>query len=303
MARAQATFPFSPIRMIVPFGAGGAPDITARMLAPQLSERLGQSVVVENRAGANGMIGAQAVANSRPDGHTLLAVSSSFVINPAMTRRMPFDPRRDFAPVAMIVITPGLMMVVNASSPFTTLAQLIEAAKRETLFYGSPGIGNANHLVTALMTRAARVEAEHVPYRSAGEVATALLGGQVHFMVTTPASVLPMIQQGQLRPLAFSGDKPFSVLPTVPLISDTLPGFRAPSSWHGLFAPAATPAPVVEKLNLETRRALRAPQVRDALVREGFEIPQLPQAEFREFVLRELEEWRAAVEAAKIEPQ
>ncbi len=302
-AQAQAAFPSQPLRVIVPFAPGGAPDITARILAPTFGEALGQPVVVENRSGANGLIGSQAVATARPDGHTLLAVSSSFAINPAIFRTLPFDPRRDFAPVGCIVMSPGYLLVVAATSPITTVAQLIEAARQRTLFYGSPGIGNSNHLATAQFAQAAGVEMEHVPYRGGAEAVTALLSGQVQLLMSAPASVLPMIQSGQLRAIGFAGDAPFAQLPQVPLVSATLPGFRPVGAWHGLFAPAATPSPAIDTLNAALRRTLRMPAVKEAMAREGYDTPEMSPPEFRAFVERELDGSRAAAQAARIEPQ
>jgi tripartite-type tricarboxylate transporter receptor subunit TctC len=300
--RAQP-YPDRPIKLVVTFPAGGAPDVTARALATRIEAQVGQNVVVENRAGANGIIGAQAVANAEPDGYTILHVSSSFVINPSVRKTLPFDIFRDFTPVAAVGIAVGYLLVVNPELPVRTVAEFIAYAKKNRVLYGSPGRGNALHLAAEMLNVKAGVAMEHVPFRGTAPALTAIVAGEIQAMFIPPAAVLPYIESNSLRALGFSGSMPLPDLPDVPLIKDTLPGFLIEASWHGWFAPAKTPPAIVARLNGEVRRALKEPAMRDLVIRAGYLPDDKSPAEFTRFVREEFERYAEAARAAKIEPQ
>jgi tripartite-type tricarboxylate transporter receptor subunit TctC len=299
---AAQSYPSRAIRVVVPFAPGGAPDIVARIVAGALDKPLGQSLIVENRTGANGIVGMQAVATAEPDGYTLLNVPPAFVVNPSVYKTLPFDIFRDFAPVANIGVASGYLLMVRPGLPVKTVAELIDYAKSHRLFYGSAGVGNTLHLTAALFCAKAGVEMEHVPFHGAAPIMTALLSGTIDLTFATPTSASFVIS-GQLRAIGFTGKAPFAELPDVPLIKDTLPSFDVEGSWEGWLAPAKTPPDIVTKLNATIRAALKAPAVRDAIVRAGYEPADMSPGEFAAFLHAEAERYAQAVKAAKVEPQ
>jgi tripartite-type tricarboxylate transporter receptor subunit TctC len=300
-AQAQ-TYPTRPVRIIVGYVAGSGPDVLARTLAAQLGVDLGQQFFVENRAGANGTIGTQVVVGSEPDGYTLLFSSSSIAPTPYVNKHLSYDLMRDLAPVATVGILDGYLMLVNPATPVRTAAELIDYAKQNRVLYGTPGVGNILHLVTELFRIRAGIALEHVPYKGASEVATALLGGSIQVMFVTPPSVLALVKGGQLRAIGYTGAKPFPELPDVPLIRDALPGFAVPGSWGMFYAPAKTPPAIVDKLNAAIQHALQVPAVARVTQTSGYVPDGRSAAQTAEFFRREVEAAGEAVRAAGIQP-
>jgi tripartite-type tricarboxylate transporter receptor subunit TctC len=295
-------YPSRAIRVIVPFSPGGAPDVVARIVAAAIEHPLGQSVIIENRIGANGIVGMQAVATADPDGYTLLDTPPAFVVNPSVNKALPFDIFRDFAPIANAGISAGYLLMVRTGLPVNTVAELIDYAKTHRLLYGSAGVGNTLHLAAALFCAKAGVEMEHVPFRGAAPIMTALLSGTVDLAFVSPASS-SFVTSGQLRAIGFTGKAPFAELPNVPLIRETLPSFDIEGSWEGWLAPAKTPPEIVARLNAEIRSALKIPSFHDAIVKAGYEPTDMSPAEFAAFLHAEAARYAEAVKAAKIEPQ
>jgi len=299
------SWPSRPVRMIVPFAAG-APDAAARILAQPLQAQLGQPVLVENRPGANGVPGTEAVARAEPDGHTLLMVSTSIAINPSLYRKLPFDVQRDLEPVAGVVTGPGYILVVNPSLPVHSVRDLIAFARTpgRSLTYGTPGFGNALHLATEMFTSRAGIAATHAPYKGAGPAISDLVGGHIQMMFVTPPLSMPHIRAGRLRPIAFAGARRWSVLPEVPTMAEAgVEGMVLDGGWYGLFAPARTPTPVIERLSGEVRRALGQPEVRERYAAMMLDPVGSTPAELRRDLAEAVRRYADLVRLAGIEPQ
>jgi tripartite-type tricarboxylate transporter receptor subunit TctC len=295
-------FPSRPIRLIVTFAPGGAPDIVARIVAAALEKPLGQSVIVENRTGANGIVGMQSVANAEPDGYMLLNTPPAFVINPSVYKTLPFDIFRDFAPVANIGVSAGYLVIVRPALPVNSIAELITYGKTHRLLYGSPGIGNTLHLAAALFGAKAGIEMEHVPFRGTGPVMTALLAGTIDVAFASP-SATSSLSDGGLRAIGFTGSAPPLELPNLPLVKDTLPSYEIAGSWEGWLAPAKTPSDVIARLNTDIRAVVKIPSVRQSIVQVGYEPTDMSPDEFGDFLHAEADRYAESVRAAKIEPQ
>lgn len=295
-------YPDHPVRVVVGYAAGSGPDIQARTVAAQLGLDLGQQFFVENRVGANGTIGTRAVVQSKPDGYTLLFSSNGIAPTPYVYKNLGYDIFTDLTPVATIGILDGLFMLVDAKSPYTTLAEFIDHAKKERAAFGSPGVGNGLHLAAEIFSKKAGIKMQHIPYKGASEVITGMLSGSVEVMFVTPPSVMGLIKDGRVRALAFTGSKPFPAFPNVPLMKDMLPGFEPIGSWGMFFAPANTPPEIVEKLNAAVRAALRAPAVASAMQRDGYVPDNRNVTETAAYFRQEVQLMGEAVKAAGIEP-
>jgi tripartite-type tricarboxylate transporter receptor subunit TctC len=299
------SYPSKPIRMIVPFAAG-APDAAARILAQQLQVQMGQPVLVENRPGANGLPGTEAVARADPDGYTLLMVSTSIAINPSLYRKMPFDVQKDLEPVTAVVTGPGYILVVNPALPVKTVKELVALAKTpgRQLTYGTPGFGNALHLATEMFTTRAGISVTHAPYKGAGPAIADLIGGHIQMMFVTPPLSMPHIRSGKLRPIGFAGPKRWSELPDVPVMAEAgIEGVVLDGGWYGLFAPARTPAVIVNRLHAEVQKALGVSDVRERYAKMMLDPVGNTPAEFRVELAEQIRKYAELVKAAKIEPQ
>ena len=304
LAFAQATYPDRPIRIIVPFTAGSGTDIIARVLGEQLSKALKQPVIVENRPGAGGTLGAGQVAKSAPDGYTLLVHSAAHVANPAMYASLPYDTLKDFAGVAPLASLPNVL-VVSPSKGYRSVRDLVEHARAKPgeLNYASAGIGSATHMNVELFRTVANFEATHVPFKGTPEALTETATGRVDFFFAPLSSALPFIKDGRLRPLAVGTLKRSPLLPEVPTTVEA--GY--PKSdyvfWVALLAPAATPRPIVDRLNVEAIKALNSPEARDKLAVLGAEPMAMTPAAFDEFLRAETERMTQVVKNAGIKAQ
>ncbi len=301
-ANAQA-YPSKPIRIIVPYAAGGAVDIVARIIGQPLSEQMKQPVIVDNRPGASANIGMEMAAKAAPDGHVLLMASNGIATNMALFPNLTFDGRRDFAPVARIGFAP-LVIVVPAASPAKSLKDLIAMAKAEPgkLTYASAGNGSSGHLAGELLKSSAKIDVLHVPYKGGAPAITDLLGERISFMPINPVEVIAHIRSGRLRALAVTSDKRVPLLPDVPTAAEAgLAGFDA-TVWWGLVAPAGTPREVVTKLNGETNRALADPATVNKLAELGVVVVTGTPEQFARFIQAQTELWSGVIKAAGITP-
>ncbi|MFN7752583.1 MAG: Bug family tripartite tricarboxylate transporter substrate binding protein [Pseudomonadota bacterium] len=302
-AQAQA-WPVKPVRVIVAFPPGGISDFATRALAPGLQEALRQSIVIENRGGASGMVGAEVVAKSAPDGYTLLAHTVSFSVAPHLQSRINVDPLRDFAPVTQVIDAPNLLVVTNAL-PVRSVKELTALAQRRRgeLTYASSGQGSGTHLSGELYKVIAGVDIVHVAYKGGGPAVADLLGGHVPMMFSTLPSVLPHVRSGRLRALAVTGDRRFPGLESIPTMAEAGATGYSFSGWAGLFAPAGTPREVVARISEESARVLRAPGIREKLLAQGADPVGSTPEEFAAFFRNELTRWGRLVEQARIKPE
>jgi tripartite-type tricarboxylate transporter receptor subunit TctC len=303
---AAAGYPDKSIRVVAPFPAGGTADALARAVTAQMEQQVGRSIVIDNRGGANGIIGTDIVAKAAPDGYTLLHVTGSFVVNPHVYRQLPYDIHRDFAPVTNLALGDGYLLLVHPSVPAQTTPEFIALAKQPAsrVTYGSPGVGNTLHLAAELFNVRAGIQVAHVPYKGVAPAMNALVGGEVNSVFMPPTVALSLIKAGRLRALGYTGATRWAPLPDVPTISESgVPGFVLRGGWHGWFAPARTPAAIVERIYAEVKKALQVPKVREYVLAGGYEPEGSSPAEFRKFVRAEWERYAEMVRAAKIQPQ
>lgn len=296
---ALAEYPERPIRLIVPYAAGGGADSAARIVAQQISEKIGQQVVIENRSGAGGVIAADTVAKAPPDGYTALFSASEFGANPAL-RKLPFDPRADFVPVSLVVIAPNIL-VVGPQAPYATLAGFLDFARRNAgkMTYASAGAGSASHLAGEALNEAAKVDLLHVPYRGGAPALNDLMGGRVSAYFGNTASTLGHVTAGSVKALAIGSPKRSLLLPDLPTIAESLSGFES-QEWNAMYLPKGTPPAIVDRLARETAAALADPAIRAKLEALGLEPVGNTPAEFARFLDAELARAAATVKARNI---
>lgn len=299
-AQSAAAFPKQPVSLVVPFPAGGPTDAMARLLAQKLSERLGQQVVIDNRAGAGGGIAAELVARAPADGHTLFfGTTGTMAINPSLYKKLRYDPVKDFAPVSLMATTMNVL-VVNPEVPAKNLAELVQLAKSRPgdLAYGSAGNGSSNHLSGELFKSIAGVQLNHVPYRGSAPALVDLLGGRIAMMFDTVAVQTQNIAAGKVRALAVTGPKRSPLLPEVPTAQEAgLKGFDV-TIWFGVLAPAGTPAPVVERLNREIVAVMATDEMRKRMQADGAEAKTTTPAEFAALIKQDTAKWTPVVKTS-----
>jgi tripartite-type tricarboxylate transporter receptor subunit TctC len=304
-AHAQgAAYPDKPIKLVVPYPPGGSTDPVARLLATDIGARIGQPIVVDNRPGAAGSIGTEAVARAAPDGYTILLHTSVIATDPTLKKNAPYDVKRDLAPITLAVTGPYLV-VVNPSLPVTNIAELIAYAKANPgkLFYGSAGQGSSGHLIGELFKAAAGIDMTHVPYKGGGPSIQGLMGNEVQLLFDTLGGSRALAESGKLRAIAVTSPARSPVMPNVPTVAESgLKGFEA-VYWLGIFAPAKTPQPVIDKLYREMKTSLDDPSVKAKLLEQGNVAQALPPAEFAKVLDADIARYRTVIERAKIELQ
>ncbi len=294
-------YPVRPVRLIVPFTSGGGVDIVARALAQKMSEGLGQSIVVDNRAGAGSVIGMELAARAAADGYTLLIASSTLTINPALYRNLPFDAQRDFSPISQTSVIP-LVLVATPALPVSNVKEVIALARsrKGRMTYASSGVGVSVHLAMAMLNSMTQVEMVHVPYKSTAQKNVDLISGQVELMFAAIPSVAAHVRAGQMKAIAVSSLKRSAVMPEIPTVAESgVPGFEL-ISWNGILGPAGTPAAVVSRLNSEIRKALNHTDVKTRLLQDGADpAPGTPE-ELAALIKSELIKYAKVVAAANI---
>jgi len=296
-------YPNKPIRLIIPFPPGGSNDVVGRLVAKELSDKIGQQVFVDNRGGAGGMVGTEALSKAVPDGYTLGIVSIAHAVNPAL-HPITYDPIKSFEPVS-ILATGSNVLVVNPELPVKSVKELVALAKAKPgeLNYASAGIGSFQHLGGELFKLKAGVNIVHVPYKGGGPAMQDVLAGHVKIMFSSLIQTTPFIKSGQLRPLGTGGTKRSPVLPDVPTIAEAgVPDYTA-TNWWGIVAPAGTPKPVIDKLYAKVQEALKAPSLQEAFAREGASTVTMTSAEFQDFMKAEIAKWAAVVKEGHITAQ
>ena len=301
MAQAQG-YPAKTIRWIVPWPPGGGADVLSRMLSPQLSEAVKQQIVIDNRGGAAGNIGAELAAKSPADGYTVVfAYSGTHAINPSIYRKMPFK-ESDFAPIIQLASVPQVL-VVHPSLPVKTVKELVALAKKRPgeLTYGSSGSGAFNHLTGALFSMKTGTQLTHVPYKGGGPAAVALLSGEITMILGEPATIVGFVKSGRVRALAVTGAKRAPALPELPTIAEAgVAGYEA-TSWNGMLAPAGTPADVIKRLNAEFNRIISAPDMKKRMLDSGYEPVGGPPERLGELIRTEIAKWAPVVKAAGVQ--
>lgn len=292
-------YPSRPVRLVVPYAAGGPVDIVARITGQKLSEALGQQIVVDNRAGAGGNIALEVVARSAPDGYTLLmGANGTNAINPSLYRKMPVDPEKDLAPVSMVAAS-AMILVVHPSLPVASVKQLIalSRARPGAVTYASSGSGSTAHLSGELFKSMAKVDLLHVPYKGAGPALTDLVAGQVQTMITGISSTLPYVKAGRLKALGVSSEKRQPLLPDVPAIAEQLPGYEV-ATWYGVFAPAGTARPVVDRLNQSLVRIFATPDAQARLAAVGADARTNTPEQFAQAIGQERAKWAVIIKTS-----
>ena len=301
-AAAADAYPTRPIRLVVPFPAGGTADVVARVIQSGVGAQLGQSIVVDNRGGANGIIGTDIVAKAPPDGHTLLHTTGSFAINPSIYRKLPYDIFRDFEPVSSVVVGTGYLLLAHPAVPVSSAAELVALAKKpQKVTYSSPGAGNPLHLAAELFNTRAGVKLMHVPYKGVAQAMNAAMSGEVQVMFIPATIALAHVKSGKLKGLAFTGSSRFPGLPDVPTMKEAgVANFELTGGWHAWFAPAKTPQSVLARLHEEIHKALQLQRVREAIIAGGYEPDGKSPAQSRKTLREEYERYAEMVRAANI---
>lgn len=297
-------YPARPIRLIAHSAPGGTSDILARLVAQKISGPLGQQVVVENRAGASGIIGVEAAVKSAPDGYTMVITQTSIAINPSMFAKLPYNAMRDLAPITKLVVAPNVL-VVHPSVPATSVKGFIALAKSRpgSLVNGSPGQGTSPHLSAELFKIMTGIKFDQAQFKGAGMAIVSLLSGEISVMFTTPPTAMPYIKAGRLRPLGVTTTTRIPALPEIPAIAEAgVPGYES-VQWFGMLAPAGTPRPIIDRLNLEISRALRAPDMNERLTGLGLQVEVSTPEEFAAHIKSETEKWAKVIKVMGIKPQ
>jgi tripartite-type tricarboxylate transporter receptor subunit TctC len=299
---AAQSYPAKPVRLIVPTAPGATADIVARMLALKLTEAFKQSIVVDNRPGAGGVIGTEAAIKSNPDGYTMICVAATYATNAAL-QKLPYDSVNDVSPIALIGEA-GFMVAVHPSLPVASIKELIayDKANPGKLNYGSGGTGNSNHLVAEYFNQMAGTRMTHVPYKAAGLALNDLLGGQIHVFMGGILGVLPQVKSNRVRGIAVTTLKRTSIAPEIPTVAETVPGYEA-LSWSAVLGPKALPADIAARWNREINRILQMPEIRERLAGDGMEPVGGSPERFREMLVREIAKWRKVVKIANIKPE
>ena len=295
------TYPSRPVRMIVPQSAGGSTDVIARVVAQKMSEGIGQAVIVDNRPGAGSLNGIELVANAAPDGHTLLVVAASFTINPALHKKLPFDPVRDFTPITQFATLPHIL-IVHPSVPVTSVKEMIALAKARPgeLNYASSGVATSTHLAAELFMYMTGTRMVNVPYKGGSPAMTAMLAGECQLNFATISTAIPHVRSGKMRAIAVTSAKRSVAAPEYPTIAEAgVPGY-AHASWVGMLATAKVPQPVVARLNQEGVRAAHSQDVRTVLLRDGLEVTGTTPAEYAAIIKTEVAKWTKVAKAAGI---
>lgn len=294
-------YPSKPVRIIIGFPPGGATDLVARLMAPKYSQIFKQQFIVDNRPGANGVIGSDLTAKAAPDGHTIhLATIGSLVLSPA-TSKAPYDPLRDFAPISQAVSLQNIF-IVHPTLPTRTLKELIALAKKKpgAFNYASSGLASPGHLAGELFKTMAKVDMVHVPYKGGGPALTDLIAGHVEIFVAVISTAVPAVQAGKARALAVTGGKRTAALPEVPTVAETgLKGYEA-TNWYGMVAPAGTPQPIIERLHQETVAILNLPDIRKALLNSGIEALSSSPQQFAAYIKSETDKWTKVIKASSL---
>lgn len=299
-----AQYPERPIRMIVPFAPGGGSDISARTMSTELGQTLGTTIVIDNRPGAGSTLGADIASKSSPDGYTLFLGNISMAFNAALYKKLPFNALRDFAPISLATEQPNII-VIHPSVAAKTLQEFVALAKSQPgkMTYGSAGLGSGTHLAMEMLMMSQNIKLIHVPYKGTGPAVAALLGNETNAFMSTFASALPHVKSGRLRALAVTTKKRAATLPDVPTVEESgVPGFEY-ATWYGVLAPAATPKPIIEKLNKAIVGVLSAPDMIERYAKQGVTATPTTSAEFSKLLKSETEKWAKVVREAKIPQQ
>ena len=297
-------YPNRPIRMMIPQPPGGTMDTMARALAEPLVRELGQNIVIDNRSGANGIIAGETLARAAPDGYTLLYTSASLANNQLVMKKPPFDVLKDFAPVTLANTLPGYLIIVNAQSPARSVRDLVELSKTTRVHYGSSGVGNSQHLLGELINARTGARMVHVPYKGFALIVNAVLGNEIQLLFGSPTTVIAHIKAGRLRAVAYTGAQRLSAMPELPTVSESdIPGMVYEASWHGIFAPAATPRPVILRFQAEVAKAMQAPRLNQYITESGHAPGGGTPEEFRKFLVRYLEDTAEQLRIAGVKPE
>ncbi|MBT2304113.1 tripartite tricarboxylate transporter substrate binding protein [Variovorax paradoxus] len=303
-AIAQSNWPDKPVRLVVPYAPGGTTDYAARQIAQKLTEQTGKSFYVENKAGASGTIGSDMVAKAPADGSSFLVNDTTYAMLPHLFKKLPWDHASGLVPVTTIVDAP-LVLVVGAASPYKTVQDLVDAARKspDKLTFGSGGVGSSTHLGGELFKQHGKLALTHVPYKGAGEAMLGVVSGQVDVLVTAAPTAIPQVKGGKVRALLVTSPKRFDALADVPTTAEAgMKAFNA-TNWFGIAAPKGTPQPIVDKLQAEVKKALASPELVKRFAEQGAAPGGMAPAEFQNYVKRQTQDWGAVIKAAGVQPE